>query len=111
MDELIHGEESVVYGDKAYANEGKRAEYEARGIEWHINRKGKRDHPLSQEDREWNHEQNRIRSRGEYAFLVVKHLWNYKKVRYKGLAKNTAQVFSLFSLANLYLVRKDLLKM
>lgn len=111
MEELLHGEESVVYGDKAYVNEGRRVEYEARGIGWHINRKGKRGHALSQEDRDWNHEQNRIRSKGEHAFLVVKHLWNYRKVRYKGLAKNGAQVFSLFSLANLYLVRKDLLKM
>ena len=109
MDNLVRGDETTVYGDKAYAGEGKRAEYESRGIEWHVSRKGKRCCPLSSEDREWNRKQNRIRSKGEHAFRVVKHLWNYQKVRYKGLAKNAAQVFSLFSLANLYLVRKDLL--
>jgi len=111
MDELLHGEETSVYGDKAYTNTGKSEEFEARGIEWHIDRKGTTGHPLAQLDRDWNHEQHRTRAKGEHAFLVVKHLWGYRKVRYKGLLKNAAQVFSLFALANLYLVRKDLLLM
>lgn len=111
MDDLLHGEETVVYGDKAYADEVKKMEYKERGIEWRISRKGKRGHLLSEGDREWNHTHNRIRAKGEHAFLVVKCLWNYRKVRYKGLAKNAAQVFSLFALANLYLVRKELLMM
>jgi len=109
MDELLHGEETSVYGDKAYANSGKRQEFEARGIDWHIDRKGSPEHPLTAIDRDWNHEQHRIRAKGEHVFLVVKHLWGYRKVRYKGLRKNAAQVFSLLALANLYLVRKDLL--
>ena len=82
--------------------------YRERGIEWCINRKGNRSRPLSDEDREWNHVHNRIRAKGEHAFHVVKCLWNYRKVRYKGLVKNAAQMFSLFALANLYLVRKEL---
>ena len=109
MDDLLHGEETFVYGDKAYANAGKREAFESRGIEWHVDRKGTSGHPLTQKDKDWNHEQNRTRAKGEHAFLVVKHLWGYRKTRYKGLLKNAAQVFSLFALANLYLVRKDLL--
>src|SRR4030042_2663392 len=109
MDDLLHGEERAVYGDKAYSNIGKSEEFESQGIEWHIDRKGSPGHPLTPVDQEWNHEQHRTRAKGEHIFLVVKHLWGYKKVRYKGLLKNAAQVFSLFSLANLYLVRKDLL--
>lgn len=108
MDDLLSGEETVVYGDKAYADEVKRNKYRERGIEWCINRKGSRSRPLSDEDREWNHVHNRIRAKGEHAFHVVKCLWNYRKVRYKGLVKNAAQIFSLFALANLYLVRKEL---
>ena len=53
----------------------------------------------------------KARAKGEHAFLVVKHRWGYRKVRYKGLLKNAAQVFSLFVLAKLYLVRKELLLM
>ncbi len=108
MDELLHGEEVVVYGDKAYASEGKKNEYEAKGIEWCINRKANRGQQLTPEDIDCNHRQSQIRAKGEHAFLVVKHLWHYQKVRYKGLYKNAVQVFSLFALANLYLVRHDL---
>jgi len=109
MDELLHGEEAAVYGDRAYVNEKKRQEYEERGIRWRVKRKACRHYQLTEEDREYNHEQGRVRAKGEHAFLVVKHLWRYTKVRYKGLYKNAAQVFSLFALANLYLARRDLL--
>jgi len=108
MDELLHGEEQSVYGDKAYTSEKKRKEYESRGIKWCVKRKACRHYQLSAEDLEYNHQQGRVRAKGEHAFLVVKHLWHYTKVRYKGLSKNAAQVFSLFALANLYLVRREL---
>src|SRR4030042_6826428 len=75
---------------------------------WRVNRKACRHYQLNSEDVEYNHQQSRIRAKGEHAFLVVKHLWHYHKVRYKGLFKNAAQVFSLFALANLYLVRHEL---
>ena len=108
MDELLHGEEQTVYGDRAYTSEKRKADYEARGIKWRVNRKACRHYQLNSEDVEYNHQQSRIRAKGEHAFLVVKHLWHYHKVRYKGLFKNAAQVFSLFALANLYLVRHEL---
>ena len=108
MDDLLHGEEQAVYGDKAYASEEKKKEYEAKGVKWCVNRKASRGHQLTQEDVECNHKQSQIRAKGEHAFLVVKHLWHYTKVRYKGLYKNAVQVFSLLALANLYLVRHDL---
>jgi IS5 family transposase len=108
MDELLHGEEEAVYGDKAYVSEDKKKEYEARGVKWCINLKANRGRQLNQEEVECNHKRSQIRAKGEHAFLVVKHLWRYQKVRYKGLYKNAVQVFSLFALANLYLVRHEL---
>ena len=108
MDDLLHGEEQAVYGDKAYTSEKKKKEYEDRGIKWCVNRKACRHYQLSPEDVEYNHRQSQVRAKGEHAFLVVKHLWHYQKVRYKGLLKTAAQVFSLFALANLYLVRREL---
>ena len=108
MDELLHGEEQAVYGDRAYTSEKRKVEYEARGIKWCVNRKACRHYQLTPEDVEYNHKQSQTRAKGEHAFLIVKHLWRYQKVRYKGLYKNAAQVFSLFALANLYLVRHDL---
>jgi len=108
MDELLHGEEAAVYGDKAYASEEKKKDYESRGIEWRVKKKANRAQQLTQEDKEYNHRQGQTRAKGEHAFRVVKHLWHYRKTRYKGLYKNTVQVFSLFTLANLYLVRHEL---
>ncbi len=51
----------------------------------------------------------RIRARVEHAFHVLKNLFHYKKVRYKGLAKNTAQLHTLFGLVNLMLAKRRLL--
>jgi IS5 family transposase len=109
MDDLVHGDEQSVYGDKAYTSEKRKTEYEAKGIQWHINRKACRHYKLSTEDEEYNHQQSQTRAKVEHPFRVVKHLWGYRKVRYKGLFKNAVQVFSLFTLANIYLVRKELL--
>jgi IS5 family transposase len=108
MDELLHGEEEAVYGDRAYTSEKKRQEYEARGVKWCVNRKACRNYQLTPKDMAYNRRQSQIRAKGEHAFLIVKHLWQYRKVRYKGLFKNAAQVFSLFALANFYLVRHEL---
>jgi IS5 family transposase len=108
MDKLVHGEEQVVYGDKAYSSEEKRKEYEARGIKWRINLRGCRWRQLTELEAAINHEQSQTRAKVEHIFLVVKHLWRYTKVRYKGLYKNAAQVYILFALANLYLVRREL---
>jgi IS5 family transposase len=108
MDGLLREEEEAVYGDSAYSSEKRKADYEAKGIKWFVNRKGCRHYQLSPEDVEYNHKQSQTRAKGEHAFRVVKHLWGYRKVRYKGLFKNAAQVFSLFALANLYLVRSEL---
>jgi hypothetical protein len=56
---------------------------------------------------------NRVRSRtracGEHPFLVIKRLWGFTKVRYRGLAKNLARAYMLFGLANLYRMRRQLL--
>lgn len=108
MDELLEGEEHAVYGDSAYTSEKRKTGYEAKGIKWCVNRKGCRYRQMSPADAEYNHKQSQTRARVEHAFRVVKHLWHYQKVRYKGLFKNAAQVFSLFALANLYMVRNEL---
>jgi len=108
MDKLVHGEEQTLYGDKAYSSEKKKTEYEAKGVKWCVNLRGSRWHPLTEEQVARNHERSQVRAKVEHAFRIVKHLWGYTKVKYKGLYKNTVQVFSLFTLANIYLVRSEL---
>ena len=108
LDDLLHGEEEVLYGDKAYADEKKKQDFEAEGKTWRINRRAKRGKKLNIADRSFNKKSNRTRAKVEHLFGVIKNLWNYRKVRYKGLSKNAAQVFSLMALANLYLARHDI---
>lgn len=108
MEDLLHGEERVVYGDKAYAGAERQAQYQQRGVEWRVNRKARRGRKLNIADRSFNKKSNRVRAHVEHAFGIVKHLWGYRKVRYKGLDKNAAQIFMLFALANFYKVRHQL---
>jgi IS5 family transposase len=70
---------------------------------------GTQHRPLTQAQRARNRRLSRIRAVVEHPFLVVKRLWGHAKVRYRGIAKNLAQMNTLFGLANLYRVRYRLL--
>jgi len=108
MDDLLHGQESEIYGDKAYANDEKRAQAESDGVTWRVNRKARRGRKLNCADKSFNRKSNRTRAKVEHALGVVKNLWGYRKVRYKGLDKNACQAFTLFALANVYMARHEL---
>lgn len=105
---LLHGEEDSLYGDRAYWSEDDRRKCEAAGVRYRVNRRGTHHHPVSERWRQINRARSRVRARGEHAFHVVKTLWHFTKVRYRGLAKNTVRAFAAFALANLYLVRNRL---
>lgn len=109
MDELLHGEETALWGDSAYQSRERQQVAEANGLAWHVNVKASRHRALTDEEREQNRERSRVRAIGEHPYRIVKVLWGHAKVRYKGLLKNALQFFSLFALANLYLARKKLL--
>lgn len=108
MPELMHGQEREWYGDRAYWNQSDREYATSRGIRYRIQRRTSAGKPLNAYWRGINRKRSQVRARGEHAFHVVKRLWGHAKVRYRGLAKNTAQLFSLFGLANLYLLRHRL---
>lgn len=106
---LLHGEERVLYGDHAYWSEFHRHCAKASGVRYRVNRRPTRDRPLTQYQKHLNRLRSATRARGEHAFHVVKRLWGFTKVRHRGLAKNTTRLFTLFALANLYLVRRRLI--
>jgi IS5 family transposase len=107
---LVHGEERVLYGDQAYWKAADRQAFEAAGVRYRVNRRAASPHqPLTARWRTINRVRSRTRARGEHPFHVVKRLWGFAKVRYRGIAKNLARAFSLFALANLYQVRRQLL--
>ena len=109
LPELLHGEERELYGDQAYWSELHRVAAKAHGVRYRVNRRPNPGRPLSEYQRRLNRLRSATRARGEHAFRVVKQLWGYRKVRYRGLAKNTARLFTMFALANLYMVRRRLL--
>ena len=105
---LIHGEEDEVYGDGAYRSEVDRRAFQDVKVRYRVNRRGHKHVRLSDRARAINREYSRVRARVEHPFHVVKRLWGFSKVRYRGLAKNTTRAYAAFALANLYLVRKKL---
>jgi IS5 family transposase len=109
MAHLLHGQEREVFGDQAYWSEEHRRSAQGLGIRYRVNRRGNHGRPLSSYDRHLNRLRSKARARCEHAFHVVKRLWGFSKVRYRGLAKNTARLYTAFALANLYLLRRRLL--
>jgi len=109
LGELLHGAEESLHGDSAYHSKELKAQAEASGIEFNVNQRGTRSHPLTQAQRARNRRLSRVRATVEHPFLVVKRLWGHVKVRYRGIKKNLAQMNSLFALANLYRVRYRLI--
>ncbi len=106
LPKLLHGDERELYGDQAYWSEMHRYAARERGVRYRVNRRPHPSRPLTEYDRRLNRLRSATRARCEHAFHVVKRLWGFTKVRYRGLAKNTARLFTAFALANLYLVRR-----
>jgi transposase, IS5 family len=109
MPQLLHGAERVVYGDRAYWSERDREDLERLAVRYRVNRRGRAKAPISEHWKKINRSRSRVRARGEHPFLVVKRLWGFDKVRYRGLAKNTSRAYTAFALANLYQLRRKLL--
>src|SRR5258708_14537793 len=108
MDRLIRDDDTAVYGDKGYASGAKKRAAEAAGVLWAVKEKAKPGARLTARQRARNHRFGKVRAKVEHVFRVVKCQFGYRKVRYRGIAKNGAQVFSLLALANLYLARRKL---
>jgi transposase, IS5 family len=107
--ELIREGDRAVFGDKGYySDQTKRAARRA-GVYWAVLDKAKRNKKLSATQRKRNKKHASVRAKVEHVFRIVKCQFGYRKTRYKGLAKNAAQVFSLMALANLYQARGALL--
>jgi len=109
MDELLHGEESEIYGDQVYWSEDHRLQCKYAGLRYRVNRRPSHSRKLNERQRAINRSRSRTRARGEHAFHVVKCLWGFAKVRYRGIVKNAARAFAIFALANLYMVRRKLM--
>lgn len=105
MAHLIREDDTAVYGDKGYASDDKKRAAEAAGVLWGVKERAKPGRDLTQRQRARNRRFGKVRAKVEHVFRVLKCQFGYRKVRYRGIAKNGAQVFALLALANPYLVR------
>ena len=112
IDDLLHGDEQEVHGDKGYTTNERNllASDPNQGPLWCFPFKKPKGEELPEWKQEINHRLSQLRARVEHPFRVIKRQFGFTKVRYRGLAKNTAQLTTLFALSNLYLVRRQLLK-
>jgi transposase, IS5 family len=108
MDRLIRADDTAVYGDKGYASGVRKRAAEAAGVLWAVKEKAQPGRPLTARQRASNRRFGKVCAKVEHVFRVLKCQFGYRKVRYRGLAKNAAQLFSLLALANLYLARRTL---
>ncbi len=111
---LLHGEEKHVHADAGYQGAGKRPELKGCAAQFVIARQRSTYRKLYKKDprrqliEKAEQAKASIRSKVEHVFHVVKNLFRHRKCRYKGLAKNTAQLHVLFAMANLVLSKRRL---
>ncbi|MCP5404699.1 MAG: IS5 family transposase [Pseudomonadaceae bacterium] len=108
MDNLIREDDRAVYGDRAYASERKKRAARRAGVVWAVKEKAKPGKALTRYMRAKNRRFGKVRAKVEHVFRVMKCQFGYRKVRYRGIKKNGAQVFTLLALANIYLARRKL---
>ncbi|MBT2177857.1 MULTISPECIES: IS5 family transposase [Ralstonia] len=110
---LVRPSDREVYADAGYRGADKRPDARA-GVSWNIAmRPGKRrmldqTKPIEALTEQFEKVKAGIRARVEHPFRVIKRQFGHIKVRYRGLAKNTAQLHTLFALANLWMARRKL---
>ena len=111
LPQLLHGRERRVYGDSAYASQKPLIHAKAAHAKDFTNQRTRRDgSQLDELKRAKNHNKSKIRARVEHVFAVVKRLWGFNKVRYRGLDNNATRAFVALALANIYLARRPLLQ-
>ncbi|PQJ96466.1 IS5 family transposase [Chromatium okenii] len=119
VENILHGQEQKVFGDAGYTGADKREKvknkFNEKVVSWNIAEKRSKvekmdDGLLKNLTQQIEKIKAQIRARVEHPFHIIKNLFMHRKVRYKGLAKNTAQLQTLFALANLLIAKKALLK-
>jgi IS5 family transposase len=110
LGDLLHGGETRVWGDSAYAGQGETIREQAPDAKDFTNKKGSRNRPLSDEEKTKNKTKSKVRAKVEHPFLILKRVFGFTKVRYRGLEKNAARLFVACGLVNLYMARRRLLR-
>ena len=110
LPDLLHGGETRVWGDSAYTGQGEVIRQHAPRAKDFTHKKGNRQQALTDTERAKNRTKSRVRARVEHPFLILKRIFGFDKVRYRGLEKNANWLFVACGLVNLYMARRHLLR-
>jgi IS5 family transposase len=111
LGDLLHGEETRVWGDSAYTGQNETLAEHAPRAQDYTNVKGRRNHPLTAEDKRKNCTKSGVRSKVEHVFGVLKRQFGFTKVRYRGLDKNANHLFAALALVNIVMAKRRLLRL
>ena len=109
LPKLLHGQETRVWGDSAYSGQRGVIRQHAPKAKSFVQTKAHRHRPLREEARARNRTKSKVWVKVEHAFLVIKRIFGWAKVRYRGLAKNTHWLYISCGLANLHVARRRLM--
>jgi IS5 family transposase len=109
LPDLLHGAETRVYGDNAYASQKQLIESKAPQAKDLTNQRVRKAGQINDKERAANRAKSKARAKVEHVFAVLKRQWGFAKVRYRGLAKNATRAFVALGLANIYLARRRLM--
>ena len=111
LGQLLHGAERRVYGDQAYRGQTATIREHAANAKDFTNRRYRYRGVVDEVERGKNRTKSRVRSKVEHSIGVIKRVFGFTKVRYRGLAKNTHHLRLMCGLANLFIVRDRLLRL
>jgi IS5 family transposase len=111
LEDLLHGEETRVWGDAAYSGQTEVLREHAPNAKDFTQKKGSRHRTLTDQEQQRNRTKSKVRAKVEHVFHVMKRQLGYTKVRYRGLDKNAHHVFAACALINLMLARNKLLRL
>lgn len=108
--DLLHGFETKVWGDSAYQGQRDAIHAAAPAAQDMTNRRGSRGRPLTEADRARNRTKSGVRAKVEHPFLIMKRIFGFVKVCYRGIDKNANRLFVTCALVNLHMKRRFLLR-
>jgi IS5 family transposase len=109
LPQLLHGKETRVWGDSAYQGQGEIIRALAPNASDFTHRRYRRGGQLDPIERRKNRNKSRVRAKGEHPFLILKRVFGFAKVRYRGIAKNAERLNVACALVNLFMLRRALL--
>jgi IS5 family transposase len=111
LPDLLHGNEARVWGDQAYRGQREVIREHAPNASDFTNRRYRHRGVVDEAQKARNRTKSKVRAKVEHCFGVIKRVFGFSKVRYRGLDKNANRLFVTCALANLFVVRRRLLRL